>query len=448
MKDLIRPSFLPKVPKTNLSLISQSSLNFTNILLAVIRPSTSSWCSRTSIVQKRTEATTWLRTNGPSTQSRKRTAWGSARWRQLITASRAASSSFLVERPGQPVDEHHEHVGCCRRPGPQAEVRRDAGGTRGMARRAARPPSARPHPPKQTPRRRTTRGKRPARYAPPAASDEDDEPRDPDPAPPAGPAPGEVDNSSAPSTASEATPPVQATSAPVRDFGSDSLSPNPSDHRPDDHLRLDTPELRRGLSTQLARMEDTLRDARELVEAQRQVPRLRELRSLLESEQGEDTDYVLTDGHLFWHAPRGREYAIAAPKQLVPAVLAIIHGTSWHPGAARTTISIETRYRPLLQVPATETRVEQAASGDTRPASTAVGGPRDGSTRHEGDFGSYLSWSTGRPKFLGDLPLPSKETVGLSRKLLELLLTFGLPLSIRCHPGGEFTSQVMQHRRR
>ena len=48
-------------------------------------------------------------------------------------------------------------------------------------------------------------------------------------------------------------------------------------------------------------------------------------------------------------------------------------------------------------------------------------------------------------KFLTAFPLPTKEAVGVSRKLLRLLLTFGLPLSIRCDPGGEFVTDVMEH---
>ena len=37
--------------------------------------------------------------------------------------------------------------------------------------------------------------------------------------------------------------------------------------------------------------------------------------------------------------------------------------------------------------------------------------------------------------------LRSKEAVGVSRKLLELLLTFGVPLSMRSDTAGEFAAQ-------
>ena len=48
-------------------------------------------------------------------------------------------------------------------------------------------------------------------------------------------------------------------------------------------------------------------------------------------------------------------------------------------------------------------------------------------------------------KFLTALPLPTEEAVGVSRKLLSLLLTFGLPFSIRCDPGGELVADVTEH---
>eukprot|EP00903_Cladosiphon_okamuranus_P005335 g5333.t1 len=48
-------------------------------------------------------------------------------------------------------------------------------------------------------------------------------------------------------------------------------------------------------------------------------------------------------------------------------------------------------------------------------------------------------------KFLAALPLPTKDALGVSSKLLELLLNFGLPLSIRSDMGSEYTARVMQH---
>eukprot|EP00752_Nemacystus_decipiens_P011522 g10231.t1 len=48
-------------------------------------------------------------------------------------------------------------------------------------------------------------------------------------------------------------------------------------------------------------------------------------------------------------------------------------------------------------------------------------------------------------KFLAAFPLPNKDALSVSRKLLGLLLTFGLPLSIRADLGSVNTAQVMQH---
>ena len=48
-------------------------------------------------------------------------------------------------------------------------------------------------------------------------------------------------------------------------------------------------------------------------------------------------------------------------------------------------------------------------------------------------------------KFLFADPLPSKNAVGVSRELLELLLTFGAPLSIRSDARGKFTAQAVKH---
>ena len=42
-------------------------------------------------------------------------------------------------------------------------------------------------------------------------------------------------------------------------------------------------------------------------------------------------------------------------------------------------------------------------------------------------------------------PLPNKAADDVPKKLLELLSTFGIPLSLRSDPGTEFTAEVVQH---
>ena len=48
-------------------------------------------------------------------------------------------------------------------------------------------------------------------------------------------------------------------------------------------------------------------------------------------------------------------------------------------------------------------------------------------------------------KFPFAFPLPNKTAENVGKKLLELLLTFRIPLSLRSDPGTEFTTEVVQH---
>ena len=48
-------------------------------------------------------------------------------------------------------------------------------------------------------------------------------------------------------------------------------------------------------------------------------------------------------------------------------------------------------------------------------------------------------------KFLFTYPLPINTAENVAKKLLELLLTFGISLYLRSDPGTEFTAEVVQH---
>ena len=48
-------------------------------------------------------------------------------------------------------------------------------------------------------------------------------------------------------------------------------------------------------------------------------------------------------------------------------------------------------------------------------------------------------------KFLFAYPLPNETAENMTKKRLELLLTFGIPLSLRSDPGTEFTADVVYH---
>ena len=67
--------------------------------------------------------------------------------------------------------------------------------------------------------------------------------------------------------------------------------------------------------------------------------------------------------------------------------------------------------------------------------------------KHESQDGNrYLLVVVDRAsKFLLTYPLPSKNAVEVSRKVMAVLLTFGMPPSTRSIAGGEFTAQVVKH---
>ena len=48
-------------------------------------------------------------------------------------------------------------------------------------------------------------------------------------------------------------------------------------------------------------------------------------------------------------------------------------------------------------------------------------------------------------KLLLAYPLPNKTAENVAKKLLELLLTFGMPPSLRSDPGTKFIAEVVQH---
>ena len=48
-------------------------------------------------------------------------------------------------------------------------------------------------------------------------------------------------------------------------------------------------------------------------------------------------------------------------------------------------------------------------------------------------------------KFSFAYPLPRNTAENVAKKLLDLLLTFGIPFSLRSDPGTEFTAEFVQH---
>eukprot|EP00752_Nemacystus_decipiens_P012408 g10995.t1 len=217
----------------------------------------------------------------------------------------------------------------------------------------------------------------------------------------------------------------------------------------------------RGHSDQLEKMERVLRDPVELATEQQRDFVLGPIRKDLEDGKGEKGDYVLDDQNLLFHAPRGKLHVIALPRRLIPAALALAHGTFGHPGIARTTIIIADKYHwPSLKKDVRRYVLSCRCRMKKRPSSMQlymlparflkgwdVLKVDMVDMKVETPTGNrYILVVVDRAtKFLFGFPLPTKETIGVSRKLLELLLIFGLPLSIRCDPGTENTSEIMAH---
>ena len=223
----------------------------------------------------------------------------------------------------------------------------------------------------------------------------------------------------------------------------------------DDRDLLGTPELRRGLSANLERMENILRDPAQLAHAQRHLPYPRP--AGVGQRQRNDTNHVLSDNGLLWHAPRGWMYAIAVSRQLVPGVLAHVHGTYGHPGIVRTTLLIERKFHwptlksdvraYVLSCPcrrrkrARSMQLSMMPARLLRPWEVLQMDIQDKKVKCDKGNQNLQVVVDRASKFLAAFALPSKDALGVSRKLLELLLKLGLPLSIRSDMGSENTPE-------
>ena len=173
--------------------------------------------------------------------------------------------------------------------GRQRKTTSTASASAAAARALATAPVARA-PPKTSSARRKGKGPAKSRVSPPAVGPrEDDDPIVPDPALPPAPSSMETDDLGDTAATAPASQPTTTAAPPAASRG-----------HGDDDEQLDTPELRRGLSANLERMENTLRDPTQLVEAQQRDPTLGPIRALLEAGRGNGTNYVLADDHLLW----------------------------------------------------------------------------------------------------------------------------------------------------
>lgn len=172
-------------------------------------------------------------------------------------------------------------------------------------------------------------------------------------------------------------------------------------------------------------------------------------------------EYLLDDEGLLWYAPKRADPKLAVPRVMVPGFLALVHSTFSHPVVVRTTLLVQGRYNwPTLvkdvreyllscgcrrKKRANSQRVAMMPAKFLRPWEVLEMDIQDPKQESQGGNRYLLVVVDRARKFLFAYPLPSKDAVGVSRKLLELLLTFGVPLSIRSDVGGKFTAQVVKH---
>ena len=136
-------------------------------------------------------------------------------------------------------------------------------------------------------------------------------------------------------------------------------------------------------------------------------------------------------------------------------MLSLVHSTFGHPGVARTTLLLRDKYTwPSLRnvrqyVVSCGCRRRKRTNGRKvwmmparflRPWEVLEIDIQD-FHQLSSNVNRYLLVVVDRAsKFIFGYPLASKGSLEVSRKLMELILTFGVPQSIRSDGGGEFTA--------
>ena len=220
------------------------------------------------------------------------------------------------------------------------------------------------------------------------------------------------------------------------------------------------------LPSMIDQVAEVLRDTPRLAQRQREDARLGPIVGRLRGDGDRQTpegtvNYVLDDNHLLWSTPQGEAPKLAIPRALVPGVLALVHSTYGHPGVARTLLLVKGKYAwPTVAQDVREyvlscgcRRRKRARSQRVAMMPSRLLWPWEVLEMDLQDMkqvssagNRYLLVVVDRAsRFVFAYPLESKDSVGVARKLMELLLTFGVPLSIRSDAGGEFTAKVVAH---
>lgn len=172
-------------------------------------------------------------------------------------------------------------------------------------------------------------------------------------------------------------------------------------------------------------------------------------------------DFITDDVGILWYVPRGQKPVLAVPRSMISRVLSLVHSIHGHPGVARTTLLVRDRFGwPTLRRDVREYVLSCGCRRRKRSNSRKVWMlparflkpwevlEMDIQDLHQVSAAGnrYLLVVVERAsKFVFGYPLPSKSALEVSRKLLELMLTFGVPISLRSDAGGEFTATVVKH---
>ena len=190
---------------------------------------------------------------------------------------------------------------------------------------------------------------------------------------------------------------------------------------------------------------------------------------LLEHKQSFDNvgtgwEYVADDNRLLWYAPSGFFLGLAIPRSLVPGILALFHTTYGYRGVARTTELVQrnshwTSLKRDVQdyvlacgcqriKRSTSQRVAMLPARFLKFWDVLKIDIQDmGATPKAGD--KYLLVVVDRAsKFLFAHSIPNKTAENVAKTLLEFLLIFGIPLSLRNDPGTELTADIAQDLRK
>ena len=172
-------------------------------------------------------------------------------------------------------------------------------------------------------------------------------------------------------------------------------------------------------------------------------------------------EYVTDYNGLLWYALPGSILRVAIPRSLVPGILALVLTTYGHLGVPRTTELVQRKYHwTSLQSKvgdhvltcgcrrikrSTGQRVAMPPARFLKPWECFEMDIHDMGARLEAGNKYLLDLVTRDSKLLFAYPLPNEIAKNVAKKVLKLLLTFGIPLSLRGDPGTEFTADVVQH---